>query len=186
MLCNMDLRFVIPVVVKILIYLINRFTTTTGKDADQQLIWDYLINHQSSLFNVALAFVFLLIVLTIKLTISLTVFAQPIMLQLGYFNPSLPLIFLVTASFLFPPQVLVYAYLLCIFVWIISPCPSYLLAAFVNWLHHIPVFIIIAQHEQPPAANIDLSSPSPSVYLEIDDHEDNDDDSEINVIFGHA
>ncbi|KAK1369318.1 hypothetical protein POM88_035410 [Heracleum sosnowskyi] len=148
--------------------------TSSDEDADQVLIWDYLINHQSSLFDVALAFVFLLVVITLKFSISITVLPQPIMLRFGYFNPSLPLVFLLIASFLFPPQVLVYAYLLCIFIWIFSPWPNYVFATFVNWLQHIPVFIIMAQ-QQPPAA-----------YFEIDDHEDNDDNLEINVIFGHA
>lgn len=185
MLYNIDLRFVVPVLVKIIIYLINRSSNSTG-EADEMLIWDYLINHQNSLFNVALAFIFLLFVTAVKLSISVAVFAQPIVLRLGDFNPSLPLVCLLIASLLLTPQGLLYTYLLCMFVWIISPWPCYVWATFVNWLQHsIPIFIITAAAPPPPRPIIDLSGPSPSVYFEVDE-ENSDDELEINVIFGHA
>lgn len=178
MLYNIDLRFGVPVLVKIFIYLINRSSYTREDTADLILVWDYLSStHRRSLFSVGLAFVLLLLVVAIKLSISVAVFAQPIILRFGDFNPSLPLVFLLIASFLFPPQGLLYAYFVCIFVWMISPWPSYVLAMLVNWLqHNVPVFIITAQ--QPPR-------PGPSMYLEDVDVENND-NREMNMIFGHA
>ncbi|KAK1374894.1 hypothetical protein POM88_031087 [Heracleum sosnowskyi] len=179
-----DLRFIAPVLNNILIYLLKYSSLTDeGAQANQMLIWDYFINvDQHGWFYAILAFLLLLFLISTKLTISITVFAQPIILRFGNFNLSVPLVFLMMASFVFPPQILFYAYLLiCLLFWI-SPFPSHVFEKIMNWLQQIrPIFIVMAQQHD----HNDLQAPVHQ-YFEIDDDEDDDENFEINVIFGHA
>lgn len=177
-----DLRFVAPVLNNILIYLIKYSSITDqSAQANQMLIWDYFINDQHGWLYAIVACVLLLVVISTKLSISITVFAEPIILRFGDFNLSVPLVFLMMASFLFPPQILFYAYVLIYLFFGISPFPSYFFEKMMNWLQQIrPVFIIMAQQQDN-----DLQAPVHQ-YFEIDHEEDDDENYEINVIFGHA
>lgn len=174
---NIDLRFLLPVLFNILTNLIKYLSSIEGQ-ANQVISWDYFSSDQNGWLYITLAFVFLVFAISIKLTISVTVSAEPIMLRFGDFNLSVPLVFLMIAS-LFPPQILFYTYLICTCIWI-SPLPDRVFKKIINWLQQIPVFIIRAQ-QQPD----DLQAPVYQ-YFEVDHDQENDENIEINVIFGHA
>lgn len=180
---NIDLRFLVPVLVNIFVYMRS---SATWEQANQVLVWEYIISHKnSSWFTLTFAVVLLVFLISIKLSISVTLIAKPIMLRFGDFNLSVPLVILLLASFLLPPQLLMYAYLLCILVWIISPWPSRVLFKFMsdwweNWLHRIPVFIVTVQ-QQPN----DLLGTGSSLYLEVNQDED-DENLKKYYIYGHS
>lgn len=176
---NIDLRFAAPVIFNILLYLIKYSSISKGQ-ANQISAWDYFINDQYGWLYAMLSLVLFIFIIFVKLSISITVFAEPLMLQFGYFNLSVSLVFLMMASFLFPPQILLYAYLISVCIWI-SPFPSYVFDKIMNWLQQLPVFIFYMA-QQPPN---DLQAPIHQ-YFEVDHEEDDDENIEINVIFGHA
>ncbi|KAK1374895.1 hypothetical protein POM88_031088 [Heracleum sosnowskyi] len=170
---NIDLRFVLPVLINLIKYISGQ--------ANQVSSWDYFITtDQNGWLYITLAFVLLVFAISIKLTISITVSAEPIMLRFGDFDLSVPLVFLMIASVLFPPQILLYAYLICTCIWI-SPFPSHVFEKIMNWLQQIPVFIITTTQLQSD----DLQAPVYQ-YFEVDHDQENDENIEINVIFGHA
>lgn len=177
---NIDLRFAAPVLNSILIYLINYYSIAETK-ASQILFWDYFIHDQHRWLYILLAFFLLVFIISIKLTISVTVIAEPIMLRFGDFNLSVPLIFLTMASFLSPPQILWYAYLsILLFIWI-SPLPNHVFEKIMSWLQQIrPIFILVTQQEDDH-----LQAPVHQ-YFDFGDEENGDENFEINVIFGHA
>lgn len=178
---NIDLRFVAPVLFNILLYLIKyKYFSISKGLANQISAGDYFINNQYGWLYVVLSLFLLIFVIFVKLSISITVFAEPLMLQFGYFNLSVSLVFLMMASFLFPPQILLYAYLICVCIWI-SPFPGYVFDKIMNWLQQLPVFIFYMA-QQPPN---DLQAPIHQ-YFEVNHEEDDDENIEINVIFGHA
>lgn len=176
---NIDLRFLLPVLFNILTDLIKHLSSSIEGQANQVISWDYFLSDPNGWLYITLAFVFLVFAISIKLTISLTVSAEPIMLRFGDFNLSVPLVFLMIASLLFPPQILFYIYLICTCIWI-SPLPDRVFNKIVHWLQQIPVFIIMAQ-QQPD----NLQAPVYQ-YFEVDHDQENDENIEINVIFGHA
>ncbi|KAK1356480.1 hypothetical protein POM88_049736 [Heracleum sosnowskyi] len=180
--CNIDLRFLVPVLVNIFVYMRS---SATWEQANQILVWDYIINHKSSWFTLTFAIVLLLFLISIKLSINITVIAKPIMLRFGDFNLSVPLVILLLASFLLPPQLLMYAYLVCILIWIISPWPSRVLFKFMsdwwgNWLHRLPVFLVTVQ-QQPN----DVLSTSSSLYLQVN-HDEDEENLKKYYIYGHS
>ncbi|KAK1391058.1 hypothetical protein POM88_019236 [Heracleum sosnowskyi] len=169
-----DLRFVVPVLNSILMYLIIKYSPFTEGQAKQELVWDYFVDHQNGWLHIILPFLSIVFVIFVKPTISVTVFTEPVMLKFGDFSSSVPLILLMTASFLFPPRVLLCAYLItCTCIWI-SPLPSRVFKNIISWLQRSPAFLITAQ--QP----IQLH------HFEGRHEEEEDEDIEINFFLGHA
>lgn len=166
---NIDLRFALPLLLNILTNLIKYVSSVEGQD-NQVSSWGRFITDQNVwLHIITLAFVLLVFAISIKLTVFVTLSAEPIILRFGDFNLSLPLGFLMIASVNFPPQSLLYAYLICISIWI-SPFPRRVFDKIRDWLQQFPVFIITAQ-QQPN----DLQAPA---YRYSDDEEN----IEINVL----
>ncbi|WOG90164.1 hypothetical protein DCAR_0209407 [Daucus carota subsp. sativus] len=178
---HIDLRFLAPVLNNILMSLIHYFSGNNVGLANEILVWDYFINHHNRWLHITLALLLVVFVISIKLSISITVHAGPIILKFGDLSSSPQLVSLLISSFLFPPQIMLCGYLICTCIWIF-PLPGRVFKKIMIRLQQIPVFTITAQ--QPPN---DLQEPVYQYFEVIHDGDDDDnDDTAINFFFGHA
>lgn len=180
---NIDLRFIVPPLVNILLYLLLSNQKYEGNS------WDS-IHPMLKLGLMFFASSLLFLVVSIRFRFSLSVSAEPIRLRFGDFYFSGLLAVTLLASILFPPSVFWYAYLICV---IISPWSNSIFKIVNKFLQAIPTFIItcttsfqeeeIAHETESPVFELQPVSPRNDYFVGEQQRARRE---YLELIYGHA
>ncbi|GMQ04605.1 hypothetical protein CsSME_00049965 [Camellia sinensis var. sinensis] len=198
---TIDLRFVVPPLMNILLHLFLVFQGNVSSDHPLML---KMTSH--SLASLVFFLFLLLLLISVRLPLTLSVvFSQPIQLRFGQFYISgILVVTLMIVSLVFPPSLFWYSYLIiCIFIYI-SKFPWFhpLFHVLMGYLQTIPtLFITCTTTQQVPetATATTLDTPHPPLlqsefelneidhnYLLLNDQQPSPEHEHFKIIYGHA